>query len=434
MKLKAVKLKQADGTEVEAFVPDTDGTPAPTPAPAPAGSGVDEAAIQRAVDAALAPFKAKMTNHMSGAPMGSEERFGSGIEVRGFASEKHKGLDFARYIKAMYRAKTEGETVLQAAKAMGYERVVKALNQTTGTAGGNIVFPEFSNELIEILSAVAVVRKAGATVVPMSSSSLNMGRQNGGATASYVGESVNIPKSEQTFDNVILTEKKLVALTPITNDLLLNASLQADQLVLRDLVRVAALREDLAFLRGDGTGNTPTGLRNLALAGNVFAGTFANAVTPTLAEIKKFIALLILKLRGANVPLEGLALFISPRIEQVLLAIVDGNGNAVYETEMLTRGTIRGIRYFVTTQIPENLVANTFSDNTEITLAAMPEILIGDRMAVQAEVFPNGTYHDGTALVSGISQDQSVVRLISKHDIKARHSESIAVGKDVRWA
>src|SRR5207253_43222 len=55
----------------------------------------------------------------------------------------------------------------------------------------------------------------------------------------------------------------LTGLVPVSNYLLADAP-QAEAFVRADLVEVMALREDLAFLRGTGSGGEPTGFRNMS--------------------------------------------------------------------------------------------------------------------------------------------------------------------------
>jgi HK97 family phage major capsid protein len=394
-----------------------------------------KAAVAEAVGPIVAELKAKATSNMSGAP-GIESPAGEGAEGGTFsvgkdASEGQKGLNFVRELKAKHFARTRGVSPAAAAKSMGYGTVAKALNQTTAAQGGDTVVPEFASEVIEMLRPRSAVRAAGARVVPMSTSTLSIPKQTGAGSASYVGESVNIPTSQQTVGRITLSEKKLVALTAITNDLLMNSSIQADEFVRDDLVTVMALREDLAFLRGDGAGNTPTGLLNRIAAGNKFNMTAAALATPTLAELRRELNKVIGKLQLANVPLIDCAWILHPRTELYLRTVQDGNGNAVFAAQ-LEAGKLLGFPVFLTTQVPVNLTVGADSDCSEVYFGSFRHALIGDRMSIQAEIFSNAAYHNGTAVVAGISTDESVVRTISKHDFNVRHDLAFSVMSGVR--
>ena len=52
---------------------------------------------------------------------------------------------------------------------------------------------------------------------------------------------------------------------------------------------------------------------------------------------------------------------------------------------------------------------------------------------MEVEAFPGGTYFDGSALQSGISRDQTVLRALSKHDIAMRHNLAASLLTGVLW-
>jgi len=161
---------------------------------------------------------------------------------------------------------------------------------------------EYSREIIELLRAKAVVRSLGAMSIPMNSGSLTMPKQTGSGTAYYIGENQDITPSQQTFGQIQMSAKKLAALTPISNDLIRDASPNADMLVREDLLAVMALREDLAFIRDDGTENKPKGMRYWADSNNVLPRTQdsgANTLATVTADLAKAVSLI----EEANVPM-----------------------------------------------------------------------------------------------------------------------------------
>ena len=359
--------------------------------------------------------------------------------------KKHEGagLRFARFVRAAGAAANFRKDPRDIAmdwgdkwladdmdKAVSMSRQ-KALAAGTTSAGGAVVPTDYINELIELLRSTAVVRAAGARTMPMRNGNLTIPRQTAAATASYVGENANIPSSQQTFDQVTLSAKKLAALTAVSNDLLRDSDPSADLIVRDDLVQVMALREDLAFLRGDGTSNTPTGLANAMVAGNKFAANATVNVGSVLIDIQKLIS----TVKSANVMIVNPAWFMTTRTESYLKSLRD-TGQWVLRDEML-RGTLMGYPFFVSNQIPENLdfTTNGTDDETEITFAEMSQCIIGDSMNVELEVFPGGAYYDTatTSLVSGISADQTIIRTISRHDFALRHTEAAAMLRGVDW-
>lgn len=339
-----------------------------------------------------------------------------------------KGMVTARIVRALAAAKGDPDRAANWAKKnwSDSEFVVKALAAGDATAGGYLVPPEYSTDLIELLKPMAVVRRLGAVTLPMDTGTLNIPKITGGATASYIGENANIPKTEQTFGQITLTWKKLAALVPISNDLLRFSSPNADAIVRDDLVSSMALREDLAFIRDDGTSNKPKGLLNWAPAGNKFN---ANA-TVDLANVTADLGKAVYLLKKANVRFIRPGWIMSPRTENYLMTVRDANGNFAFRTEMLA-GRLFGYPYGVTTQIPDNLGVG--ANESEVYLVDFADAVIGEATQLIIDASTEAAYHDGANVVAAFSLDQTVIRVIAQHDFAMRHAESACVIQSVTW-
>jgi HK97 family phage major capsid protein len=392
-----------------------------------------KAAIEESVAKALEPLRnIKATNNTSGMPMGGESS-STGAPLAGSASSTSApvtgkdavdgtGINLARYVKAMAMGKMTGQSAAQVATKQGYTRVAKALQQSTLADGGLLVPPEFSGELIELLRNKTVVRKAGARVVPMNGS-LSINRQAGGGTAYYVNELASITDSTQSMDMIQLQEKKLAARTKVSNDLIKNASISAEQFVRDDLIQVLALKEDLSFLRGTGASGEPRGIRHQINSSHVYAETVSSEGSPTLVEIKTELAKAIRKLEEANCPMANVGWVMAPRTKQALLQSADANGVFQLEAEV-SNGMLRGFPYYVTNQVPTNL--NAGGDESELYLVDFSEVLIGDGQGMEIMVFPNGGD-------DGIAQDFTWIRAIVKHDLAMRHDKSGVCVTELSW-
>lgn len=336
-----------------------------------------------------------------------------------------KGAQFARIVRALAAEKGNPRNAAQfASEQFGDEKVAKALAAGVGSAGGFIVPEEFSTDIIELLRPASVVRSLNPTVVPMPRGNLTMPKLAGGSSASYVGENQNIGKTEPTFGQLVLTARKLAALVPISNDLIRYSSPQADIVVRDDLIAAMAQRSDLACIRGDGTGNSPRGLRYWAPGANVIT---ANS-TVNLANVTADLGKMVLALKNANVRMLRPGWIFTPRTEQYLMTVRDGNGNYAYRQEMLA-GNLWGMPFRTTTQIPDNLSTN----QSEVYLADFADAVIGDAMTIMLDVSSEAAYHDGTGVVASFSLDQTVIRAIAQHDFGMRHDASVAVLTGVTW-
>ena len=393
--------------------------------------------IRKEIDEALQPVLEQQTDYME--QLRSRRDAAYGRET----TQREKGIGAARYLRAFAAGKGDYEKAAAWAEKAWSDHlgdsVRKALLAGDLTAAGAIVPPEFSTEIIELLRARTVIRRAGARVLPLDRGTLTIPRQTGASTASYVGESQNITKTQPTTGQLVLTAKKLAALVPISNDLLLySVGNTADEFVRDDLVTQMSLREDQAFLRDDGTQHTPKGLRYWAAAANINS-TGGDWNTPANAEAD--IRTLFNDLEGANVPMINPVFFMSPKVRNYLATIRHAGGGQPYfpglENPAEDMGTIWGRPVYTSTNIPDNLGTN--SNEAEVYLVDMSEIIIGESSTIELAVDNSASYVENSSLVSAFSRDETVMRAIARHDFASRHDESIALisnakrATDVNW-
>ena len=333
--------------------------------------------------------------------------------------------------------------------------VTKALVASVGASGGFFVPPDYIPDYIEILRAKARVRAAGPRTLPMPRGTLRLPAQTSAASASYGPEDKKIATSQQTTGALVATFKKLAGLVPISNDLLRYADPAIDAFVRDDLVKVMALREDLAFLTGDGTQDTPRGYLSFAsayaLANAGAAGAWSSSANSTAASGGNFITssetytetTVVSELGGAankldtaNVPEEKRAWFMHPRTRNYLYDLLNSLGVYVFRDE-LNQGKLRNYPVFTTTQIPTNIydATGTNTDCSFVILAEMTESMLFDAMTLELAVSREGAYYDANAVLqSAFQNDETLIRAIAEHDFLMRHDASVAVIQFVRWA
>jgi HK97 family phage major capsid protein len=345
--------------------------------------------------------------------------------------------------------------------------VTRALVASTGPAGGFIVPPDYMNEIIELLRPAAVVRGSNPRVIPMPRGTMTLPGQASPATATYGSEGSQIASSQQSLKQIVASFKKLTALVPISNDLMRYADPAIDAMVRDDLVEVIALREDLAFLLGDGTQAAPmgfTGFANLwatsqggtagvwsttadstaavnGSAGNPLLGQnggnfITSNETYTETTVVNELTGLINRLDTANVNDKRRVWFMHPRTYNYLFGLLNSLGLYVFRDE-LSKGTLYGYPFKKTTQIPTNIwdPTGTNKDCSFIILAEMNETMILDSMSLELAVSREGTYTDANGnTVSAFQYDQTLIRAIAEHDFQLRHDSGCAVLQFVRWA
>lgn len=389
-------------------------------------------AAKNAAEDAVAPLRDQRTNWMDSVRSGSRRtRYG----IKEIEGEKNRGLGAARICRALAAAKGDPERAAQFAMraqddAWGDDlgdAVIKSLQAGDLSAGGFLVEPEFADGIIAFLYNKAKVRSAGPTILPMNNGSLTLPKHTGSATATYVGESEEIPTSEPTGGQIILTAKKLTALVPISNDLLrFDSGDAADRWVRNDLGRRIAVREDAAFIRDDGTENKPKGMRYWALAANVTASAGATA-----ANVENDVEDLINGLELNNVGLDNVAIFMNPRSKNHLLNLRDANGNLIFPEIRGATPRIFDYPVFSTNNIPRNLGGG--SNESEIYFVNMDDVIIAESSGLMLEVDSSASYNDGGGLVSAFQRDETLVRAITHHDFAVTHEESIAIKTGVTW-
>lgn len=340
-----------------------------------------------------------------------------------------RGAKMAQMVRLLAMAQGNQQQAASMAASGGYgQDVAMALSTVTAGAGGVLVPTNFASELIEALRPASVVRRMGAVSLPLNNGNLTIPRILGNTTVSYIGSETDIPVTDMTFADLKLSAKKAAAIVPISNDLLANAGIspRVDQVVANDLTVSMGLSEDLNFIRADGSGNLPKGLRYWALPGNLVNAPAA----PTLQQVETFLSGLILRLENANVQLGGCGWLMAPRTIRWLGSLRDGNGNKAYPE--IEQGKLKGYPFALTTQIPINLGAGT--NESEIYFVNFADIYIGEDQQLVIAYSSEASYKDGAGnTVSAFQRDQTLVRVIAKHDIGPRHVESIVVAKQVTW-
>ncbi|WP_417500743.1 phage major capsid protein [Marinobacter sp.] len=319
-----------------------------------------------------------------------------------------------------------GDAVKFARNEIGDLDVAMAM-ETGGGSGGALVPENMHNEVIELLRPRTVVRSLGVSSVPLPNGNLSIPRMASGASSGYVGEGNDVLASEGSTDEVNLSAKTMITLVPMSNQLIGRAGFRIEQMVLNDIINSMAVREDKAFLRDDGTSNTPTGFKKTATDSS---RTAPWSGTADLATIDAYLDGMMLTLMNSDSLLIAPGWVMSPRSYMKLVGLRDGNGNKVYPE--LAQGQLKGYPVKHTTTVPINL--GTGTNESEIYFADWNDVVIGEQENMKVDFSREATYKDsGGNLVSAFSRNQSVVRVVAEHDIGFRHVEGLVLGTGVTW-
>jgi len=145
--------------------------------------------------------------------------------------------------------------------------IMKALVEATGSTGGYLVPDEFSNRLLALIQAKAVIMN-DCDIRQMAGKTHYIPKVTAGTTARWVAEVGTITASQTAYDQVTLTAKKVAALSEVSTEMLEDNNVNVADTLVEQMGTDIALAIDGEMLTG--TGGNFTGLRD--------TGSFTNAV------------------------------------------------------------------------------------------------------------------------------------------------------------
>jgi HK97 family phage major capsid protein/HK97 family phage prohead protease len=158
--------------------------------------------------------------------------------------------------------------------ATGNRSYSRDLNVSSATQGGNFVQTTIQTPIIEILRNRMVTARAGVQTLSGLQGNVAIPRQTGAATAYFVSEQGTLTKSTQVIDQVSVSPKRVGAFNAYSKELILQSSVDVENFIRDDLMKVLAIKVDNVILEGTGA-NTPTGILHTSGIGTVTFGVAA---------------------------------------------------------------------------------------------------------------------------------------------------------------
>jgi len=257
------------------------------------------------------------------------------------------------------------------------------MDEGTPSSGGTLLPSPLSATIIDKVRNAAVVSRAGAITVPMSSSTLAIGRVTGDPTAAWNAENGTITASDLSFDRVTFTAHTLAAIATMSVELFEDAS-NLDALIPEVLGKVLALELDRACLRGTGVAPQPKGILNqtgVTIDSTTFGanGSVISSAAPTWAVAWDWLAKQISAIWGVNE--NPNAAIYSARTAGELDLLRSTTGEVLPPP-----GSVAGVQRLFTNAIPNNLTVGTNSDCSEAYVGDFTLGMIGMRQEVVVEV------------------------------------------------
>lgn len=381
--------------------------------------------IGNAIDAKLAPLLATKKKY-SGLFDDDPEKQVAEYKAANKAAKPEPGIRMVRLAKLEFLSKGDPEKALKIAnqmypddkflKATLDDISKKALGVSVGSEGGFLVPEVLSQEVVPLLYSNTFLFELGTRKLDMPNGNLTIPKLSGGATAYYQGENLPATKSQPKFENLSLKSRKMFTLVPTSNDLIRNSSVSADAIIRDDMIQQMKLKLEWAGVYGDGTDYVPLGISKTPGIQTYIPAAMIAADDP---------ATMVGKLKSKNTPMRSPGWVFNATMEAYIRNLKTTTGAYIYRDEMDTKGTILGIPYKTSEQITTGTDQHKL---TNIILADWSEFIFGSEVDFEMMSSQEAAYDIGGQMVSAFSNDQTVLRVLSKHDFGVRHATSFLYG------
>jgi len=260
---------------------------------------------------------------------------------------------------------------------------------TTGNAGPLLTPQQVEDLLVlPVLAASVALNPLVSTVVRLTGSTYRIPRVTADPSAAWVAEGAEIPASDLTTNELVVTPSKVAGLSVITSELAEDSSPEASTEVGAGLARDIARKVAAAFFGGVAA-NTPSGLASLTVgAGNV--QDIAAGTAPT--NLDSFAQAQML---AGNVGVEITSFVTNPATALVLANLKEatGSGKPLLEADPTkpTRRMIFGVPLLTSPEapvgtiwgLPAERVVTAVRRDADVT-ADRSVFFTSDRVAVRA--------------------------------------------------
>jgi HK97 family phage major capsid protein/HK97 family phage prohead protease len=261
----------------------------------------------------------------------------------------------------------------------------------TASAAGDLVGTDFRpGSFIELLRNRSALAGLGVTSLTGLSGNVAIPRQTGAATAYWVAESGSPTESNQTVDQVNMSPKTVGAFTDYSRRLMLQSSIDVEQMIRQDLATVLALEIDRVGLYGLGNSNQPLGIK---LTTGINTKDFA-ANTPTYAEVVEMESLIA----ADNADIGAMAYLMNATMRGALKTKDKGTDTGAYVFE--PGGTVNGYTAVVSNQVASN----------DVFFAVWSQLIMGMWSGLDLTVDPYTHSTSGTVRVVALQDVDFAVR------------------------
>lgn len=342
-------------------------------------------------------------------------------EAKGYKAEGAE-LKLAKLVNLYANAGGDAEKMAKLSEKMypedketnGYVR--KALEAGVPSAGGFGIPQVLSSRVIDILYAQTILDKAGVSKIPMVNGNMRLTRMDSAASAGWVGELPSNGITQPGFGEVILSAKKMFAMSEISNDLIRYNSVGIEGWLARELQRRAKLLIDYAAFYGPGSSYSPGGL---AVRGVQTLGSSSTAIASTHPDA------MIALVEQANVPMTNCGWAMSPQMKSWLKGLKATTGQFIFRDEIVKENKLCGYPIYTSTQIS---YTDTSTDYADLWFGDFDELLWGTGLDLELRMSQDAAYVSGGTTYSTFQRDSQLVRVVAEHDFNVMHPAAFVQG------
>ena len=361
----------------------------------------------------LAEFRGELLEAIGNQPLDTQEIGLTMKEVRNFSlMNAIRAMANPTDRNAQEAARFEFEASQEAAKRAGVDPqglymphdVLRSWNQrdlNTSDDSAMVAEAYRGGDFIDVLRNASSVMQAGATMLTGLQGDVKIPKKTAASTGAWIAtEGGASTESEPTFGQVTMSPKTVGAFTDITRLMMMQSSLDIENLVRNDLSTGIALAIDNGALQGSGSSGQPTGIKNTS---GINAPTAFAAANPTFAEV----VAMETAVAEDNALMGNLAYILPASMMGALKTTAKDSGSGLFVAD---GNEINGYNAVVSNQVTAgDLYFGNFAD-----------LLIGMYGGLDITVDPYTASTSGTVRIVAL---QTV-------DVAVRHAVSFAVNND----
>lgn len=244
------------------------------------------------------------------------------------------------------------------------------LTAGTNNAGGYTVATELRG-FIDILRNAMVIDAAGAQFLSGLVGNIAIPKLSGSGTAYWVAENTAPDESQQTLAQVAMAPKTVAAFTDISRRLMLQSSIDVENMVTTDLAKLIGLAMQQAAINGTGADGQPSGILTRISTPTIVGGT--NGAAPTWAHIVG----LETAVASSNADIGSLGYLTNAKVRGKLKTTEKystTNGQSIWGDGNLP---LNGYAGHVTNAVPSNLTKGSSSVASAIIFGNFADLIVG---------------------------------------------------------